>query len=734
MAINVNSYLGNTNLKGVNVQITYTPEQLREYMKCAEDPMYFVEKYVRIINVDSGLTPLKLRPFQKKIVKGMIDNRFVICKIPRQSGKCVTEETEIYVKNKKRNEPELIQIGQFYERISNSGSPECIIRDPAKFEKEYEIDDWEVLTPGGWKHFCGIGKTKKFRVHVLETDTKTLRCADKHVVFREGDDPNFFEDVFVENLKPGDKLLGQKSIHTVRQVIVTDEYEHMYDLLDVNSGNCYYTNEILSHNSTTVVSFLLHYILFNKNVSVALLANKLETAQELMDRLKLSYENLPKWLQQGIVEWNKRSIVLENGSKVKAGATSATAIRGQSFNCIVLDEFAHISSGVADEFFSSAFPTITSGKSTKLVIVSTPNGMNMFYRLWEDAVNKKNDFVPIEAHWSEVPNRDEKFKTDTIAVFGERRWAQEFDCAFLGSDNTLISPSKLSCMSWCAPIYQDVKLGLDIYEEPIKNKTYVLCVDTSRGEGLDYHAATIIDVTCLPYRVVAKLRNNHMSYQLLPDLLNQLGKQYNEAHILVELNDLGQSVADSLHMDHEYENLIFVAQDSKGQKATFSSSGKTLPGVKTSKTTKSRGCSTLKDLIEMDKLLVTDFDIITEFSTYVSQGAGYEATEGNYDDTVSTLVSFAWLTTQPYFQEVTSTDIKKKIFAEKARIMTESLLPFGMYNDGIVQTDYDDEDIFAERKHESIIMDDYAIPINIPKTERADIRDTSNWKQEFNFD
>jgi len=403
-------------------------------------------------------------------------------------------------------------------------------------------------------------------------------------------------------------------------------------------------------------------------------------------------------------------------------------------NCIVLDEFAHISSGVADEFFSSAFPTITSGKSTKLIIVSTPNGMNMFYRLWEDAVNKKNDFVPIEAHWSEVPNRDEKFKTDTIAVFGERRWAQEFDCAFLGSDNTLISPSKLSCLSWCDPIYQDVKLGLDIYEEPIKNKTYVLCVDTSRGEGLDYHAATITDVTCLPYRVVAKLRNNYMSYQLLPDLLNQLGKQYNEAHILVELNDLGQSVADSLHMDHEYENLIFVVQDSKGQKATFSSSGKTLPGVKTSKTTKSRGCSTLKDLIEMDKLLVTDFDIITEFSTYVSQGAGYEATEGNYDDTVSTLVSFAWLTTQPYFQEVTSTDIKKKIFAEKARIMTESLLPFGMYNDGIVQTDPDEEDIFAERKYESLVVDDYFRPINIPKTERADVRDTSNWKQEFNFD
>jgi hypothetical protein len=702
-------------------------------MKCADDPMYFVEKYVKIINVDYGLVPLKMRPFQRKIVKAMADNRFVICKIPRQSGKCVTKETIIHVRNKKTGTIEEISIGEFYERIEQNSPVSYTLRDFKKFLQEYEVNNWEVLTPNGWKHFCGIGKTVQFSVYSLKTDTTTLRCADNHIVFRESE-PNFFEDVTVKSLRPGDRILGQKSIHTVQSVIKEENSEHMYDLLDVTSGNCYYTNEILSHNSTTVVSFLLHYILFNKNVSVALLANKLETAQELMDRLKTSYENLPKWLQQGIIEWNKRSISLENGSKVKAGATSATAIRGQSFNVIVLDEFAHIAPGVADEFFSSAFPTITSGETTKLVIVSTPNGMNMFYRLWKDAIEKKNDFVPVETHWSEIPGRNEEFKKKTIAVFGERRWAQEYDCSFLGSDNTLISPSKLECLSWSNPIYQH-KMGLDVYEEPVKNKTYTICVDTSRGEGLDYHAAVVFDVTSVPYRVVAVFRNNIMSYQILPNLLQQLGKQYNDAHVLIELNDLGQPVAEMLHMDLEYENIVFVSSDARlGQKATFSRNGKALPGVKTSKTTKSRGCAALKDLIEMDKLLVEDFAIIDELSTYVSHGSGYEATEGHNDDLVSCLVTFGWFTTQPFFDEITSSNIKKKLFQDRIRLMEESLLPFGMYNDGIIQQNSDDVDIFAETPPQLFLEEPpFSTNINIPKIQNKEIRDTTNWKNDFNF-
>ena len=192
-----------------------------------------------------------------------------------------------------------------------------------------------------------------------------------------------------------------------------------------------------SGKSTTTISYLLHYALFNPNCNIAILANKSSTARDILGRLQLAYENLPKWLQQGVLNWNKGNIELENGSKVVAAATSSSAVRGGSYNIIFLDEFAFVPTTIAEQFFSSVYPTITSGKSTKVIIVSTPHGMNQFYKLWVDAEAGQNDYIPIEVHWSEVPGRDNKWKEETIRNTSESQFASEFECEFLGSIDTL---------------------------------------------------------------------------------------------------------------------------------------------------------------------------------------------------------------------------------------------------------------------------------------------------------
>ena len=248
-------YLGNPNLKKANTPIEFTQEQVLEFMKCKDDPVYFANNYIKIVSLDEGLTQFHPYHFQEKLINNFHENRFNICNflMPRQTGK-----------------------------------------------------------------------------------------------------------------------------------------------------------------STTVVSYLLHYAVFNDSVNIGILANKAATARELLSRLQTAYENLPKWMQQGIISWNKGSLELENGSKILAASTSASAVRGMSFNILFLDEFAFVPNHVADSFFASVYPTITSGKNTKVIIVSTPHGMNHFYRMWHDAEKSKNEYVPTDVHWSEVPGRDESGKNKLL--------------------------------------------------------------------------------------------------------------------------------------------------------------------------------------------------------------------------------------------------------------------------------------------------------------------------------
>ena len=524
-------YLGNPNLKKANTKVEFSTDQIQEFIKCKQDPIYFAKNYIKIVSLDEGLVHFKMWDFQEELIRNFHESRFNICKMPRQTGK-----------------------------------------------------------------------------------------------------------------------------------------------------------------STTCVAYLLHYIVFNDSVNVGILANKAATARELLGRLQTAYENLPKWMQQGILSWNKGSMELENGSKILAASTSASAVRGMSFNIIFLDEFAFVPNHIAEAFFSSVYPTITSGKSTKVIMVSTPCGMNHFYRYWHDAQRGKNEYTATEVHWSEVPGRDEAWKEQTIKNTSEQQFKVEFECEFLGSVDTLISVTKLRNLVFEDPIVNNHK-GLLVYEHPVKGNDYIITVDTARGIDHDSSAFIVFDITTYPYKTVARYKNAEIKPMLFPNLIMDVAKAYNNAYVLVEINDIGEQVASIMQYDLEYENLLMCAMRGRnGQQVGSGFSGsKTQLGVRMSQAVKKLGCSNLKTLMEDDKIITNDYDIIAELTTFVQKKQSWEAEDGCHDDLAMCLVIFAWLVAQDYFKEMTDTDVRKRIYEEQKNQIEQDMAPFGFILDGV-----DDEEEFVD--------------------------------------
>jgi hypothetical protein len=428
---------------------------------------------------------------------------------------------------------------------------------------------------------------------------------------------------------------------------------------------------------------LLHYVLFNPSVNVAILANKAATARDLLGRLQLAYENLPKWLQQGVMSWNKGSLELENGSKILASSTSASAVRGGSYNIIFLDEFAYVPANVAEQFFSSVYPTISSGKTTKVMIVSTPHGMNMFYKLWNDAENERNSYIPIEVHWSEIPGRDLAWKEETIKNTSVSQFNTEFECEFLGSIDTLISPQKLRTMSYKNPTQSNA--GIDLYNKPESGRTYMLVADVSRGTKNDYSAFLVFDVSEMPYRIVAKYRDNEIKPLLFPSKIYDVARAYNQAFVVIEVNDIGEQVATTLQYDLEYDNLVMASMRGRAGQILGGgfSGGRAQLGVRTTKAVKKIGCSNLKQLIEDNKLIIEDLDIISELSTFIIKGGSFAADDGCTDDLVACMFIFAWTTDQTYFKELTDMDVRQTMMKEQQDALEQDMAPFGFIVTGL---------------------------------------------------
>ena len=487
------------------------------------------------------------------------------------------------------------------------------------------------------------------------------------------DDPVYFTHNHIKIVNVDEGLVNFK-MYPFQEKLISNFHKHRFNICKMPRQ---------TGKSTTVVSYLLHYAIFNDNVNIGILANKAATARDLLGRLQLAYENLPRWMQQGIVAWNKGSMELENGSKIIAASTSASAVRGMSFNIIFLDEFAFVQNHLADDFFASVYPTISSGKSTKVIIVSTPHGMNHFYRMWHDAERGQNEYVATEVHWSEVPGRDAKWKKQTIRNTSKQQFAIEFECEFLGSVDTLISAAKLKSMVYENPIEQNGKLS--VYERPYKGRDYICTVDVARGVSKDYSAFIVADITEFPYKIVATYRDNEIKPMLFPSIIEETASAYNNAYVLCEVNDIGDQVASILFYDLEYENLLMVAMRGRaGQIVGSGFSGvKTQLGVKMSQVTKKLGCSNLKTLIEEDKLTFMDYNIISELTTFIQKKQSFEAEEGCNDDLAMCLVIFAWLVAQDYFKEMTDQDVRKRIYEEQKNAIEQDMAPFGFVMDGL---------------------------------------------------
>ena len=432
--------------------------------------------------------------------------------------------------------------------------------------------------------------------------------------------------------------------------------------------------------TTTVAAYLLHKILFNENYRIAILANKDRGAREILSRIQLMFEHLPKWLQQGVLEWNKGNIELENGSKILSSATSSSATRGGSFNLLYLDEFAFVPNNIQDEFFASVYPTITSGQNTKVIITSTPNGMNMFYKIWTDSVNNKNTYSRVSVHWSMIPGRDEKWQKQTIENTSQRQFNQEYNCEFLGSSNTLIDASKLGTIPYADPISK--KGSVDKFEEVIPGHTYLVSVDTSRGSGIDYSAFIVFDITSVPYKVVAKYRDNEIESLVYPTIVYNVGRHYNYAYVLVEVNDIGQQVADILLHDLEYENVLSTRSKGRAGQGIGGGAGiKYGLGVRTTTQVKRIGCANFKSLVENDKIIINDYDLLYEMFRFIEHNNKYEAEEGEHDDLVMCCVLFSWLVHQEYFKELCDNDARLEVLSSNQKLIEENLIPFGFIDD-----------------------------------------------------
>lgn len=440
--------------------------------------------------------------------------------------------------------------------------------------------------------------------------------------------------------------------------------------------------------TTTSAAYILWYTLFQEAKTVAILANKASAAREVLSRYQLMYEHLPKWMQQGVTTWNKGDIELENGSIVFTAATSASGIRGKSVNMLYVDECAIIPNTVADAFFASVYPTISAGQTTKILLSSTPLGYNHFWKFWNDAENDRNGFTHLFIPYWEIPGRDEAWANEQHRLLGDLKFNQEVLCKFLGSSLTLINANTISQMSPMAPIYS--KDGLDIYEEPIKpnpdighpGNTYILVADTAKGVGGDYSAFVVVDMSSAPYKVVAKYRDNKITPLLYPSIIYKVGKDYNDAFVLIEINS-SEQVADILYSEYEYENILFVNRSGDGQTISGGfGGGRSQLGVVTDKKIKRIGCSNFKTLVEEKKLLIFDADIISEISTFIQVKNSFEADDGYHDDLVMPLVLFSWATTNPYVKELSNINIRHVIYQNQIKMIEDQLTPFGFYDDG----------------------------------------------------
>jgi hypothetical protein len=425
-----------------------------------------------------------------------------------------------------------------------------------------------------------------------------------------------------------------------------------------------------SGKSIGCCAYLLWYALFHSEKTVAILANKGMNAREMLERITLMLENLPFFLQPGCKALNKGNIDFSNNSTMVARATSGSSIRSMSVNLLYLDEFAFVEK--ADTFYTSTYPVITSGKTTKVIITSTANGIgNTFHKLWEGSVQGTNSYASTRVDWWDVPGRDEVWKNETIANTSQLQFDQEYGNQFFGTGNTLINAETLMSFRTAPPLrYMDHGLFL-VYSEPCAEHEYIMTVDVSKGRGQDYSTFNIIDISTRPFKQVAVYRNNTISPILFPNVIYKYATVYNEAYVVIENNDQGTVVCNGLYLDLEYEN-VHVTSAIKSDAI----------GIDMNRKTKRLGCSAIKDILEERQLEIYDEETIKEISTFEAKRQSYEASDGNHDDLMMNLVMFGYFASTQFFSDMTDVNLKQILFQEKVRQIEQDIVPFGFIDNG----------------------------------------------------
>lgn len=653
----IEHYNGNPRLKKNDVILNYSKEEVEEYIRCANDVVHFVENYVKIISLDEGLVNFKMYPFQKEMIRTMHDKRFSVYLLARQMGKSITTAAYLlhYV---------LFNKEKTLAVLANKGATAREIM--GRIQTMYENLPWFLQT--GVKQWNKgemiLGNDSRIIAAATSSDSirgRSINCVTGDTKITICDDFDRVREIEIKDLPARNhktKVLTDEGFKEFDGVIARDSTETKIEAITSNAtlkGTLDHRVKMEDGSFKTLAEIEEGDVLSQGDTIVGI--RKFDSCEKVYDLVNVS--DTHSYYTNGIV----------------------------SHNCVYLDEFAFVQG--ADEFYTSTYPVISSGKESKIIITSTPKGMNLFYRIWSDAVNGRSEFHPTKFDWRAHPYRDEEWKELTLKNIGAKRFAQEFEVEFIGSSDTLISSEKLTSMVYTNPIKEGD--GFKVYEEPKEGHVYVASVDTSEGVGLDYSTLSILDVTSTPYRQVVTFRDNLVPPLLMADIVFRWVMRYNEASLIVETNSpSGRIVADSLHMDYEYEDII--TSKVKFGDALVSGSHADI-GFKTTKRTKAIGCSTLKSLIETDTLLIQDADTIEELTTFVLKGNSYQADAGSHDDMVMTLIFFAWLTTQPYFQELVDVDVKQRIKENYESKAEWDHLMFGFYDDGL--NDADGIDLFS---------------------------------------
>lgn len=547
-----------------------------------------------------------------------------------------------------------------------------------KFVECFSVDDYEVLSDTGFVDITSTNKTIPYQVYrITLSDGNSLLCADDHIIFTE-----HFDEIFAKD-SLGKSIITQDGIRSVVEISDLGYETNMYDL-SVDGNHRYYSNGILSHNTSVYTVIALHFSIYNPNKQIGILANKESTAIEILDRIKRAYEHLPFFLKCGVKEFNKKSIEFDNGSKIMASASSSDNLRGFSLNMVIIDEMAFLKN--VDSFMTSVLPTISSGKTSKLLIASTPNGLNAFYEYVKGAREGTNNFMLTEAPWWVIPGRDEAWKARTLAEMNNDvdKFAQEYACEFIGSSGTLLNGTTLKRLSPAKPLTS--KDGLSIYTEKAPKRVYTMNCDVSHGKGLDYSAFSVIDVTELPYKQVAAYRNNTITPKDYAEIINNIARYYNDAFVLVENNDIGSQVTYILWNEFEYGNLLSSQGAGRlGKKLVIGVGSKTDYGIRMTSSVKKLGCSILKLLVEQNQLELVDKDLIIELTRFSRKNDSYAAEDGCTDDMVMGVVNFAWMTTTECFKGISGQDVIGDTTDFDGEELMNRLLGMGVVINGVDQ-------------------------------------------------